>query len=177
MCNLASVSLPKYVEYDSDNKPTFNLEKLVQITRIITRNLNLIIDNNHYPIEEARYSNMKNRPIGIGVQGLADAFQKMRIPFESPEAEELNEKIFETIYYGAVMESIELARQYGPYESYAGSPASKGLLQFDLWEYQPHRCGYDWDSVKRDLLQHGMRNSLLIAPMPTASTSQILGNN
>lgn len=120
---------------------------------------------------------MKNRPIGIGVQGLADVYQKMRISFESPQAEELNEKIFESIYYGSVTESIAISKIEGPYNSFAGSPASKGLLQFDLWNYEPTKCGLDWKSVKEDLLKYGMRNSLLVAPMPTASTSQILGNN
>ena len=111
------------------------------------------------------------------MQGLADVYQQMEMPFESPEAAELNEKIFETIYYGAVCESIEIAKKDGSYDSFKGSPTSKGLLQFDLWNYKPNKCGYDWDAVKKDLLTYGMRNSLLIAPMPTASTSQILGNN
>ena len=171
---MASIALPSYVNQD---KKSFNFDELIKITRVITRNLNKIIDLNYYPVEEARYSNMKNRPIGIGVQGLADVYQQMELPFESLEAAELNEKIFETIYYGAVCESIEIAKKEGHYDSFKGSPASKGLLQFDLWNYKPVKCGYDWEAVKQDLLTYGMRNSLLIAPMPTASTSQILGNN
>ena len=120
---------------------------------------------------------MRHRPIGIGIQGLADVFQKMKISFESPEAADLNERIFETIYYAAVTESIEIAKKEGHYETFQGSPASNGQLQFDLWDHQPHKCGYDWAAVKELLKKYGMRNSLLVAPMPTASTSQILGNN
>jgi ribonucleoside-diphosphate reductase alpha chain len=150
---------------------------MIRITRVCTRNLNKIIDKNFYPVEEAKRSNLRHRPIGIGIQGLADVFQMLRICFESKEAAELNEKIFETIYYGAVLESIQLAKEEGTYPTYEGSPASKGLLQFDLWNYVPKIGGYDWDEVKKSLHQYGMRNSLLLAPMPTASTSQILGNN
>jgi ribonucleoside-diphosphate reductase subunit M1 len=119
---------------------------------------------------------MRNRPIGIGVQGMADTFMKMRIPFESEEAMIINEKIFETIYFGACESSMELAMKHGPYETFQGCPASQGKLQFDLWNYKPHLCGYDWDGLKMKIQEHGMRNSLLLAPMPTASTSQILGN-
>jgi ribonucleotide reductase alpha subunit len=138
------VSLPKYVYKDENGKPHFNFERLIEITRIITRNLNRVIDQNLYPVPEARYSNMKNRPIGIGVQGLADAFQRMRLCFESEEAAALNEKIFETIYYGAVLESIQLAKEEGAYGSFPGSPASKGILQFDMWNHVPTHGGYDW---------------------------------
>lgn len=173
VCNLASIALPSFVDSDG----VFNYEELIKITRVITKNLNKIIDLNFYPVEEARNSNIKHRPIGIGIQGLADVFQRMKISFESPEAADLNEKIFETIYYASVTESIEIAKKDGHYQSFQGSPASKGQLQFDLWNHEPHKCGYNWASVKEDLAKYGMRNSLLIAPMPTASTSQILGNN
>lgn len=173
VCNLASISLPAYV----NEKNQFDFESLIKITRTITKNLNKIIDLNYYPVQEAKYSNLKNRPIGIGVQGLADVYQKMKMSFDSAEAAELNEKIFQAIYYGAVTQSIQIAKRDGPYQSYAGSPSSKGLLQFDLWNYVPTKCGFNWDQVKEDLLKYGMRNSLLVAPMPTASTSQILGNN
>jgi ribonucleoside-diphosphate reductase alpha subunit len=174
VCNLASVSLPAFVDRTS---LTFDYEELIKIARVCTRNLNKIIDKNYYPVEEAKRSNLRHRPIGIGVQGLADVFQIMGISFESREAAEINEKIFETIYYGSVVESIQLAKEEGTYATYEGSPASKGQLQFDLWNYEPRLCGYDWAAVKEDLKQFGMRNSLLVAPMPTASTSQILGNN
>ncbi|MEM9260984.1 MAG: ribonucleoside-diphosphate reductase subunit alpha, partial [Bacteroidota bacterium] len=155
---------------------TYDFDRLVEVTRVVTRNLNKVIDRNYYPIEEARNSNMKHRPIGLGVQGLADAFIMMRMPFDSPEARQLNKDIFEAIYFAACTESIELAKEHGHYESYPGSPASKGELQFDLWGVAPSDK-WDWASLKKDLAKHGMRNSLLVAPMPTASTSQILGNN
>jgi ribonucleoside-diphosphate reductase alpha chain len=174
VCNLASISLPAFL--DRSNK-TFDLEGLVRIARVCTRNLNKIIDLNYYPVEEARRSNLRHRPIGIGVQGLADVFQQLLISFESKEAADLNEKIFEAIYYGAVTESIELAAREGPFPSYEGSPTSKGLLQFDLWNHKPTLCGFDWEAVKARMAEVGIRNSLLVAPMPTASTSQILGNN
>jgi ribonucleoside-diphosphate reductase alpha subunit len=171
VCNLASISLPKFVKSDK----TYDFEKLIEITRVITRNLNKIIDANYYPIPEARNSNMRHRPIGIGVQGLADAFALLRLNYDSPEALELNNKIFETIYYAACLESNEIAKIDGHYQSFPGSPASKGLLQFDMWNVTPTM--YDWASLKEGIKTHGMRNSLLLAPMPTASTSQILGNN
>ena len=154
----------------------FNFKKLYEITRVITRNLNRVIDVNFYPVEEAYNSNMKHRPIGIGVQGLADVFQMFKFPFESADAKKLNIEIFETIYYAAVSMSIDLAKEEGHYQSYPGSPASKGILQPDMWGVTPSDR-WDWGKLKSDLLQHGMRNSLLVAPMPTASTSQILGNN
>ncbi len=172
VCNLASLALPKYVNEDK----TYNFDRLVEVTRVATRNLNKVIDRNYYPIEQARNSNMRHRPIGLGVQGLADAFIMMRMPFDSPEARQLNKDIFEAIYFAACTESIELARKEGHYESYPGSPASKGQLQFDLWGVTPSDR-WDWAGLKEDLAKHGMRNSLLVAPMPTASTSQILGNN
>lgn len=175
VCNLASIALPSFVERDSTSA-WYNFEKLHEVTKVVTRNLNKIIDRNFYPVEEARRSNMRNRPIALGVQGLADAFMCLRLPFDSQEAKELNIQIFETMYHGAVEASIELAQEEGPYESYEGSPASKGLLQYDLWNRKPTEL-WDWDTLKENLAKHGIRNSLLVAPMPTASTSQILGNN
>jgi ribonucleoside-diphosphate reductase alpha chain len=172
VCNLASLALPKYVREDG----TFDFQRLYEVTRVVTRNLNKVIDVNYYPIEEARNSNMRHRPIGLGVQGLADTFILMRHPFDSKEARQLNRDIFETIYFAAVTESVEQAKKHGHYESFPGSPASKGQLQFDLWGVEPSDR-WDWDSLKAEVVEHGMRNSLLVAPMPTASTSQILGNN
>jgi ribonucleoside-diphosphate reductase subunit M1 len=172
VCNLASIALNRYVKEDK----TFDFKKLCDVARVITRNLNKIIDINYYPIEEARNSNMRNRPIGIGVQGLADAFILMRYPFDSEEAIQLNKEIFETIYYGALKESCELAKRFGPYETYQGSPVSKGELQFDMWGVTPTNR-WDWQSLRAEINQYGIRNSLLLAPMPTASTAQILGNN
>ncbi|CAI5756545.1 unnamed protein product [Candida verbasci] len=175
VCNLASIALPSFVEQD-EKHCWYNFNKLHDVTKVVTRNLNRVIDRNYYPVEEAKNSNMRHRPIALGVQGLADAFMSLRIPFDSQEARELNIQIFETIYHAAVEASIELAKEEGAYETYQGSPASKGLLQFDLWNRKPTEL-WDWDSLKQDLAKHGMRNSLLVAPMPTASTSQILGNN
>jgi ribonucleotide reductase alpha subunit len=159
---------------------TFDFRKLFDIVYQMTKNLNRVIDINHYPVEQARYSNMRNRPIGIGPQGLADAFILLRLPFESPEAQLLNKQIFATMYYAALTASKDLAKKDGPYETYPGSPASLGLLQFDLWgNKNPETCNglWDWAALKAQIAQHGLRNSLLLAPMPTASTSQILGNN
>lgn len=175
VCNLASIALPSFVEKDNDSV-WYNFEKLHEVTKVVTRNLNRIIDRNYYPVPEARRSNMRNRPIALGVQGLSDAFMALRLPFDSQEAKELNIQIFETIYHAAVESSIELAQVEGAYESYQGSPASQGLLQFDLWNRKPSEL-WDWDLLKQKLAKHGLRNSLLVAPMPTASTSQILGNN
>jgi len=173
VCNLASISLPKFVNAETKE---FDHQKLYEITRVITRNLNKVIDINYYPVIEAKNSNMRHRPIGIGVQGLADAFILMRQPFDSPEARQLNKDIFETIYFAAVTESNALAEKDGSYESFKGSPASKGILQFDMWNVKPSKR-WDWKSLKANIKKNGMRNSLLLAPMPTASTSQILGNN
>ena len=172
VCNLASISLSQFVKEDR----TFDYKKLYDVTRIITKNLNKVIDLNYYPIPEAKTSNLRHRPIGLGVQGLADAYIKMRIPFEHENALIVNEKIFETIYFAACTASMELAKIHGPYSTFAGCPASKGILQFDMWNITP-KNGYDWDGLKKEIITHGMRNSLLIAPMPTASTSQIMGNN
>ncbi len=171
VCNLASISLGMFVE-----EGTYNFQKLLEITRVITRNLNKVIDVNYYPIPEAYKSNMRHRPIGIGVQGLADAFIRMRYAFDSEEARQLNRDIFETIYFAALSESCAIAQKEGPYETFPGSPASKGILQFDMWGVTPSDR-WDWASLKTEIEKHGIRNSLLLAPMPTASTSQILGNN
>eukprot|EP00934_Nitzschia_sp_Nitz4_P004663 Nitzschia sp. Nitz4//scaffold33_size148984//118528//121159//NITZ4_002944-RA/size148984-processed-gene-0.144-mRNA-1//1//CDS//3329548475//4653//frame0 len=180
VCNLASISLSKLVRpaqnTQGNSQPIFDYDKLKEIAMVVTRNLNRVIDRNYYPIEEARKGNMRHRPIGIGVQGLADAFMMMKFPFESEQAKNMNKLIFETIYYGAVTASCELAKQDGPYESFPGSPASKGEFQFDMWGVTPSGR-WDWDSLKKEVMEHGMRNSLLVAPMPTASTAQILGNN
>lgn len=173
VCNLASMALPTFVDLAAGQ---YNFQKLHEVVQVVTRNLNRIIDRNHYPIIEARNSNMRHRPIGIGVNGLADAFLALRLPFESDEAKLLNIQIFETIYHGALTASVQLAKEEGPYSSYAGSPVSQGILQYDMWNKTPTDL-WDWDSLKADIQQHGVRNSLLLAPMPTASTSQILGFN
>ncbi|WPK24781.1 hypothetical protein PUMCH_002072 [Australozyma saopauloensis] len=175
VCNLASIALPSFLEKTATTS-SYDFEKLHEVTKVVTRNLNRIIDRNFYPVPEAKRSNMRNRPIALGVQGLADTFMALRLPFDSQEAKELNIQIFETIYHAAVESSIELAAEEGPYESYEGSPASQGLLQYDLWDRKPSEL-WDWDTLKQNLAKHGLRNSLLVAPMPTASTSQILGNN
>lgn len=207
VCNLASISLSKLVTPATDtDQGSFDFDRLNEISQVVTRNLNKIIDRNYYPIEEARKyvcsygwlvgcffvdyvwipcrltffsccsSNLRHRPIGIGVQGLADAFQMLRLPFDSPKARQLNKDIFETIYYGAACASCELAEIDGPYSTFEGSPASQGQLQFDLWGVTPSDR-WDWAALKERIAQHGLRNSLLLAPMPTASTAQILGNN
>jgi ribonucleoside-diphosphate reductase alpha chain len=173
VCNLASISLSKFVKEDK----TFDHDKLYQITKVATRNLNKVIDVNYYPVEEARTSNMRHRPIGLGVQGLADAFVMMRLPFESQEAQRLNSEIFETIYFASMEASMELSQVDGPYQTYKGSPVSKGIFQFDMWGVTPDSGRWDWYELKQKVKKHGVRNSLLVAPMPTASTSQILGNN
>ncbi|HWZ22823.1 MAG TPA: ribonucleoside-diphosphate reductase subunit alpha, partial [Cytophagaceae bacterium] len=172
VCNLASLALPKYV---IDGK--FDHQKLYDVTYVATKNLNRVIDINYYPVEEARKSNMRHRPIGLGVQGLADAFIMLRMPFESEEAKGLNRDIFETIYFAAMTASKDLAKRDGYYETFPGSPISKGIFQFDMWGVTPSSGRWDWDSLKKEVKQFGARNSLLVAPMPTASTSQILGNN
>ncbi|KAM0322972.1 hypothetical protein ACHAQA_009071 [Verticillium albo-atrum] len=173
VCNLASMALPAYVDY---NNGVYDFKKLHEVTQVVVRNLNRIIDVNHYPVIEARNSNMRHRPIGLGVQGLADAFLALRMPFESPEARELNKQIFETIYHAALTMSCKLAQEEGPYSTYEGSPVSQGILQYDMWNVKPTDL-WDWADLKSQIKQHGVRNSLLVAPMPTASTSQILGNN
>jgi ribonucleoside-diphosphate reductase alpha chain len=172
VCNLASLALPKYVV-----NGVFDHQKLYDVTYVVTKNLNKIIDINYYPVEEARRSNTRHRPIGLGIQGLADAFILMRMPFDSPEAAGMNKDIFETIYFAAMTASKDLAKEQGPYETFKGSPVSKGIFQFDMWGVTPESNRWDWDSLKKEVKKHGVRNSLLVAPMPTASTSQILGNN
>lgn len=173
VCNLASIALPKFVNEDG----SFNHQKLYEITKVATRNLNKVIDVNYYPVKEARTSNMRHRPIGIGVQGLADVFMLMKMPFDSEPARQLNKEIFETIYFGAMETSMELAQVEGAYETFKGSPVSKGIFQFDMWGVTPDSNRWDWYDLKQKVRKHGVRNSLLLAPMPTASTSQILGNN
>ena len=174
VCNLASIALPKYVDVE---KKEFNHAELHRVTKMVTRNLNKVIDKNFYPTENGKRSNMRHRPIGIGVQGLADVFIMLRMTFGSEESRKLNIDIFETIYHASLESSCELAEMYGPYESFKGSPFSKGILQFDMWDRDPKFSGrYDWNAM-RELVKKGTMNSLLLAPMPTASTSQILGNN
>jgi ribonucleoside-diphosphate reductase alpha chain len=174
VCNLASIALPAFVDRTT-TPPTFNYEKLHEISKIVTYNLNRIIDVNFYPTPKTELSNKRHRPIGIGVQGLADVFMQMDLPFESDESKQINKNIFETIYHAALEQSCELACTEGPYETFEGSPAHKGELQFDMWGVVPDR--YDWQALKTRIQTHGLRNSLLLAPMPTASTSQILGYN
>lgn len=171
VCNLASLSLPRFVIGG-----TFDHQKLYEVAYHLTGNLNKIIDGNFYPIPEARNSNMKHRPIGLGVQGLADVFMELRMSFESDAARQLNRDIFETIYFAALSASKDIAKKEGPYSSFKGSPASKGILQFDMWGVNPSDR-WNWQNLKKEIMVTGLRNSLLIAPMPTASTSQILGNN
>ena len=171
VCNLASLALPRYVSSEG-----FDFQKLYEVTKIVTRNLNKIIDGNYYPIPETKTSNDRHRPIGLGVQGLADVFLLLRLPFESPEARRLNKDIFETIYFASMEASMDLAKEQGAYSSFAGSPLSEGKFQFDLWQVVPSDR-WDWEKLRQEVMTHGVRNSLLLAPMPTASTSQILGNN
>jgi len=174
VCNLASIALPKFVNMSTGE---FDHQKLFDVTYHATGNLNRVIDVNYYPVEEARNSNMRHRPIGLGVQGLADTFAMLEMNFDGAEARSLNKEIFETIYYAACTASKDAAITEGPYSTFKGSPASKGVLQFDLWGMNEHSGRWDWSSLKEEIVEHGMRNSLLVAPMPTASTSQILGNN
>ena len=171
VCNLASIALPRFVIDGA-----FDHQKLYDITYILTKNLNRVIDNNYYPVPEARLSNMKHRPVGLGVQGLADVFIHLRLPFDSEGARAVNREIFETMYFAALACSCDLAKVDGHYESYPGSPASKGILQYDMWGVTP-TGRWDWAALKAKIAEHGLRNSLLLAPMPTASTAQILGNN
>lgn len=174
MCNLASISLPSCVE-GRKGKRTFNFSKLEQITSTLVENLNKVIDISYYPVDTGKKSNLRHRPIGIGIQGLADVFAMMRYSWDTEEAKLLNKAIAETMYYSAIKTSCELAKKYGKYETFEGSPASHGILQFDLWKHQPSDR-YDWDTLKKNIKKYGLRNSLLLAPMPTASTSQIMGN-
>lgn len=169
-CTLASIALPKFVTQHG-----FNYDRLVEMAGIVTKNLNHVIDKTSYPVKEAMHSNLKHRPIAIGVQGLSDVFQMLGIPYDSEKAMELNRNIFETIYYGAVKTSVELAKKHGPYETFNGSPSSKGKFQFDLWNVIP-TDRFNWNELRKDMMKHGLRNSLLTGPMPTASSAQILGN-
>jgi ribonucleoside-diphosphate reductase alpha chain len=174
VCNLASISLPMFIDNGQ-----FNHELLFNVTKRVTRNLNKVIDRNYYPVKEAENSNMRHRPVGLGVQGLADAFILLRMPFTSDEAKQLNQEIFETLYFAAVTASMEMAKEEGPYSSFKGSPISEGLFQHNLWNIKDEELSgrWDWASLRKQVVKHGVRNSLLVAPMPTASTSQILGNN
>jgi len=174
VCNLASISLPMFIENGK-----FDHQKLYDVTKRVTRNLNRVIDRNYYPVPEAENSNMRHRPIGLGVQGLADAFILLRLPFTSNEAKQMNQDIFETLYFAAVTASMEMAKEEGPYSTFKGSPISQGEFQYNLWGLKDSDLSgrWDWDSLRKEVVEHGVRNSLLVAPMPTASTSQILGNN
>ena len=178
VCNLASIALPKYISKDEKTGfLKFDHQKLYEVTKVITNNLNKVIDVNYYPVPEAERSNFRHRPIGLGIQGLADAFILLRMPFESDEARQLNKDIFETIYYAAMEASMELAIKEGAYPTWAGSPISQGIFQFDMWNVTPESGRWNWSDLREKVMKNGVRNSLLVAPMPTASTSQILGNN
>ncbi len=174
VCNLASIALPRFVDKANG---TFDHQKLFDVTYHATGNLNRVIDVNFYPVKEAENSNMRHRPIGLGVQGLADTFAMLKMPFESEQAHQLNREIFETIYFASCSASMDASKEEGPYSTFEGSPASQGILQPDLWGVTEHSGRWDWDTLKAQIMEHGMRNSLMVAPMPTASTSQILGNN
>ena len=173
VCNLASLALPTYINI---SRGEYDFGKLHEVVQVLVRNLNEIIDINYYPVEEAKRSNFRHRPIALGVQGLADAFLALRLPFDSPEAKQLNIQIFETIYHGAMTASCKMAKESGPYSTYEGSPLSQGIFQYDMWGVTPTDL-WDWESLKSDVAKYGAKNSLLVAPMPTASTSQILGFN
>ncbi|MDO9136333.1 MAG: ribonucleoside-diphosphate reductase subunit alpha, partial [Lutibacter sp.] len=179
VCNLASIALPMFIDEDENGTKFFNHQKLHKITKKITRNLDTVIDRNYYPVKEAENSNFRHRPIGLGVQGLADAFIMLRLPFTSDEAKKLNEEIFETIYFAAVTSSMEIAKAKEPYSSFKGSPMSLGEFQFNMWGVSEDELSgrWDWKALRKKVIKNGVRNSLLVAPMPTASTSQILGNN
>jgi len=174
VCNLASISLPMFIDNGK-----FDHEALYNVTKRVTRNLNKVIDRNYYPVKEAENSNLRHRPVGLGVQGLADAFIMLRLPFTSDEAKALNQEIFETLYFAAVTASMEMAKEEGPYSTFEGSPMSKGEFQYNMWGMKDEELSgrWDWASLRKEVMEHGVRNSLLVAPMPTASTSQILGNN
>lgn len=174
VCNLASIALNKFVDMEEGE---YDHQGLFNVVYHVVGNLNKVIDRNYYPVPEAENSNLKHRPVGLGVQGLADTFAMLKLPFESDEAKALNQEVFETIYFAALTASKDVAKVDGPYETFEGSPASEGILQFDMWGVQPRGDRWDWDGLKKEIMEHGLRNSLLLAPMPTASTSQILGNN
>ncbi|NCT09961.1 MAG: ribonucleoside-diphosphate reductase subunit alpha [Flavobacteriia bacterium] len=179
VCNLASIALPMFVTETEDGKKIFNHKKLFEVTKKVTKNLDTVIDMNYYPVKEAENSNFRHRPIGLGIQGLADAFIQLRLPFTSDEAKKLNQDIFETIYFAAVTSSMEIAKAKGAYSSFKGSPMSEGEFQYNMWGIKDEELSgnWDWAKLRKQVMKHGVRNSLLVAPMPTASTSQILGNN
>ena len=179
VCNLASIALPMFVTEKEDGSKFFNHKRLFEVAKKVTKNLDTVIDQNFYPVKEAENSNRRHRPIGIGIQGLADTFITLRLPFTSDEAKKLNQDIFETIYFASVTASMEIAKAKGPYETYKGSPVSEGILQHNMWHVKDEELSgnWDWKKLKKNIAKHGVRNSLLVAPMPTASTSQILGNN
>ncbi len=179
VCNLASIAIPMFVSEDADGNKFFDHKKLFKVTKKVTRNLDTVIDENFYPVKEAENSNLRHRPVGLGIQGLADAFIMLRLPFTSDEAKQLNQDIFETIYFAALTSSMEIAKAKEPYSTYKGSPISQGEFQFNMWNVNEDDLSgrWDWKKLRENILQHGVRNSLLVAPMPTASTSQILGNN
>ena len=179
VCNLASIAIPMFISEDQNGKKYFNHKKLFDITKKVTRNLDTVIDRNYYPVIEAENSNFRHRPIGLGIQGLADAFIMLRLPFTSDEAKKLNQDIFETLYFAAVTSSMEIAKAKEPYSTFKGSPMSEGEFQFNMWNVSDDDLSgrWDWKKLRKNVMKHGVRNSLLVAPMPTASTSQILGNN
>jgi ribonucleoside-diphosphate reductase alpha chain len=179
VCNLASIALPMFVSEKENGEKFFNHKKLYDVTKKVTRNLDTVIDANYYPVPEAENSNFRHRPIGLGVQGLADTFISLRLPFTSEEAKKLNQEIFETLYFAAVTSSMELAKVKGAYSTFKGSPMSEGVFQHNMWNIKDHELSghWNWEKLRKDVVKHGVRNSLLVAPMPTASTSQILGNN
>ena len=179
VCNLASIAVSMFVSEDKEGKKFFNHKKLFDVTKKVTRNLDTVIDRNYYPVIEAQNSNFRHRPVGLGIQGLADAFIMLRLPFTSDEAKQLNQEIFETLYFAAVTSSMEMAKAKEPYSTFKGSPMSEGEFQFNMWNVSEDDLSgrWDWKKLRKDVMKHGVRNSLLVAPMPTASTSQILGNN
>jgi ribonucleoside-diphosphate reductase alpha subunit len=177
VCNLASIALSACVKVNNDNTFSFDYETLATLTKIVVRNLNIVIDKTYYPTEKCRTSNLRHRPLGIGIQGLADVFLLMNLPFVCEESKIINKNIFETIYFSSLEESCRMAQEYGHYETFPGSPASEGILQFDMWNYCQDDSRHNWTELKQNIIKHGLRNSVLLAPMPTSSTSQILGNN
>ena len=179
VCNLASIAMPMFISEDENGKKYFNHKKLYDVTKKVTRNLDTVIDRNYYPVKEAENSNFRHRPVGLGIQGLADAFIQLRLPFTSDEAKQLNQDIFETMYFAAVTSSMEIAKAKEPYSTFKGSPMSEGEFQFNMWGIKEEDLSgrWDWKKLRKNVMKHGVRNSLLVAPMPTASTSQILGNN
>ena len=179
VCNLASIAIPMFIGEDENGNKFFDHDKLFTVTKKVIRNLDTVIDRNYYPVKEAENSNVRHRPVGLGIQGLADAFIMLRLPFTSEEAKKVNQEIFETLYFAAVTSSMEVAKAKGAYSTFKGSPMSEGEFQYNMWGIQDEDLSgrWDWKSLRKEVIEHGVRNSLLVAPMPTASTSQILGNN